>query len=88
MTKFLDVYVGGVKIDDVEDIIPPSEEKPLWLIIRNGQVVACASKGATVEYRKVGEAEFRQAMELITQSKTKYIRRRLLRPKEGEDDEP
>lgn len=52
MIVFFDVCVGGKEIDAVDDIIHPTEEKPLWLIMRNGRVIACASKGAKVEYRK------------------------------------
>ena len=58
LTKFLDVYIGGERFDKyVDDIIPPSKEKPFWLIMRNGKVIASASKGVKVEYRKVEERE-------------------------------
>ena len=53
MIEFFDVYVSGVRIDGVDDIVSPTEEKPSWLIKRKGKVVACASKGAKVEYRRV-----------------------------------
>ena len=58
MTKFLDVYIGGERFDkEVDDIIPPAEERPLWLIMSHGKVIASASKGVKVEYRKVEGSE-------------------------------
>jgi hypothetical protein len=57
MIEFFDVYVGGVKIEGVDDIVSPTEEKPLWLIMRKGKVVACASKGAMVQLTVKGATE-------------------------------
>jgi len=44
----LDISIGGLKIENVESVVFPAEEKLFWVITYNKGKMVCASKGAPV----------------------------------------
>ncbi len=44
----LDIDIEGLKIENVESIVFPTEEKSQWVTTYNKAKMVCASKGAPV----------------------------------------
>jgi hypothetical protein len=49
----LDIYIGELRIENVESVVLPTKEKPLWVITYSGGKVVCASEGAKVGLKVV-----------------------------------
>ena len=53
-SNYFDVFINGEKVGvDVEEVIPPTEEKPYWqLIYKEGKGKLCVPKKSSVKYNK------------------------------------